>query len=112
MRQKDQSSKTETPSGGAGSAAETAGVAEPDRRRFEGLPSAAQRALKEAQVRREKQVGSSGQATEVGGRGGKDPARYGDWEIDGGQSIFETGFKAPLSVLSKGQPSDAEFGPG
>ena len=21
--------------------------------------------------------------TEIGGRGGKDPARYGDWEIDG-----------------------------
>jgi len=48
------------------------------------LPAAAQRALAEAEARRaaldERQ---SGTTPEIGGRGGKDPARYGDWEVDG-----------------------------
>jgi hypothetical protein len=49
---------------------------------FDQLPPAAQRALKEAEARRaaEKQAD---QPREIGGRGGKDPARFGDWEIKG-----------------------------
>jgi len=46
------------------------------------LPPAALRALAEAEARRgtcEKQQPPK----ELGGRGGKDPARYGDWEING-----------------------------
>ncbi len=53
-----------------------------DKRTFEDLPPAAQRALKEAEARRaaEKEAQAP---REIGGRGGKDPARYGDWEIKG-----------------------------
>lgn len=48
------------------------------------LPAAAQRALAEAEARR-KARDAIQQPTEkeLGGRGGADPARYGDWEIDG-----------------------------
>lgn len=53
------------------------------RRRFEDLPPAAQRALTEAEERRKAQDGKAAPAKEIGGRGGKDPSRYGDWEIDG-----------------------------
>ncbi|ERM01733.1 hypothetical protein Q644_20180 [Brucella intermedia 229E] len=54
-----------------------------DKRPFDDLPPAAQRALKEAEARRA--VEKEAQAPrEIGGRGGKDPpARYGDWEIKG-----------------------------
>ncbi|MFC4623749.1 DUF1674 domain-containing protein [Daeguia caeni] len=57
-------------------------AAETPARRFEDLPPAAQRALKEAEARRaaEKLVEAP---REIGGRGGKDPARFGDWEIKG-----------------------------
>lgn len=52
------------------------------RKKFEDLPPAAQRALLEAEARREAE--KTTEATkEIGGRGGKDPARYGDWEIKG-----------------------------
>lgn len=46
------------------------------------LPPAAQRALKEAEERR-KNARENAAQKEVGGRGGKDPSRYGDWEIKG-----------------------------
>ena len=51
-------------------------------RRFEDLPPAAQRALKEAEARR---VAAKGEAPprEINGRGGKEPVRYGDWEVKG-----------------------------
>ncbi|RKF07499.1 DUF1674 domain-containing protein [Oceaniradius stylonematis] len=53
-------------------------------RRFEDLPPAAQRALKEAEARRAEVDRFEAQAeAERGGRGGKDPARYGDWEVKG-----------------------------
>ena len=57
--------------------------AKDDRRRFEDLPPVAQRALKEAEQRRIAKEQHPAPKREVGGRGGKDPARYGDWEIDG-----------------------------
>lgn len=46
------------------------------------LPAAAQRALKEAEERRKK-AQQTKTPKEIGGRGGNDPSRYGDWEIKG-----------------------------
>lgn len=50
------------------------------------LPLPAQRALKEAQARRAK--GTPTPPAEFNGRGGLDPARYGDWEVKGLASDF------------------------
>lgn len=48
------------------------------------LPPAAQRALAEAEERRRKaKAKAETQPTELGGRDGPDPARYGDWEKKG-----------------------------
>jgi hypothetical protein len=54
------------------------------KKRFEDLPPAAQRALKEAEERRKK-IDDKDAATqdEVDGRGGLEPTRYDDWEIKG-----------------------------
>ncbi len=46
------------------------------------LSPAAKRALAEAEERRQK-AAKAEPPKEIGGRGGKDPARYGDWEIKG-----------------------------
>jgi hypothetical protein len=46
------------------------------------LSPAALRALEEAEARR-KAAQSQNLPPEVGGRGGADPARFGDWEING-----------------------------
>lgn len=53
-------------------------------RRFEDLPPAAQRALKEAEARR-KEIDARQKAfpREIDGRGGLEPTRYEDWEIKG-----------------------------
>lgn len=67
MMEKENSTETELPT-----------------RKFEDLPPAAQRALIEAKERREKlDAAQTKAAKELGGRGGKDPARYGDWEVKG-----------------------------
>lgn len=51
------------------------------------LTPAAQRALAEAAARRQTERDTAAAARpEIGGRGGADPARYGDWEI-GGRAI-------------------------
>ncbi|GAA4528185.1 DUF1674 domain-containing protein [Chelativorans composti] len=48
------------------------------------LSPAAQRALQEAEERRRKMQENQTQAPkEIGGRDGPDPARYGDWEVNG-----------------------------
>ncbi|HQZ13638.1 MAG TPA: DUF1674 domain-containing protein [Devosia sp.] len=47
------------------------------------LSAAAQRALAEAEARRSEAEKAAAAPTEKGGRGGLDPARYGDWEIKG-----------------------------
>lgn len=48
------------------------------------LTPAAQRALAEAEARREALAAAERKARpEKGGRGGLDPVRYGDWEIKG-----------------------------
>ena len=53
-------------------------------RNFEDLPAPAQRALKEAEERRAKaEANQKHSPKEIGGRGGEDPARYGDWEVKG-----------------------------
>jgi hypothetical protein len=46
------------------------------------LSPAAQRALAEAEERRMRQA-QADMPAEVGGRGGVDPARFGDWEVNG-----------------------------
>lgn len=46
------------------------------------LSAAAKRALAEAEARRKAEKTESA-APEIGGRGGADPARFGDWEING-----------------------------
>ncbi|MGK9053514.1 DUF1674 domain-containing protein [Neorhizobium petrolearium] len=46
------------------------------------LSPAAQRALKEAEERRQA-AAKVEMPEEFGGRGGADPARFGDWEING-----------------------------
>jgi hypothetical protein len=46
------------------------------------LPPAALRALQEAEERRKAAAPVPAEA-EIGGRGGADPARFGDWEING-----------------------------
>ncbi|KQB96673.1 dihydrodipicolinate reductase [Loktanella sp. 1ANDIMAR09] len=46
------------------------------------LPPAAQRALAEAEERRKK-AGAQELPTELGGRDGPEPVRYGDWEKKG-----------------------------
>lgn len=53
------------------------------------LSDAARRALDEAATRRrEIDAKVAAQPKEKGGRGGLDPARYGDWEIKGLTSDF------------------------
>lgn len=48
------------------------------------LPEAAKRALAEAEERRKiANAQREEEAKEYGGRGGADPSRFGDWEIDG-----------------------------
>jgi hypothetical protein len=46
------------------------------------IPEAAQRALAEAEERR-RHAAAAPAAPELSGRGGLDPARYGDWEVKG-----------------------------
>ncbi len=45
-------------------------------------PSIAAKALAEAKARRTKEEKPIA-PKELGGRGGQDPARYGDWEVNG-----------------------------
>lgn len=51
-------------------------------RRAEDLPPAARRALAEAQARRAAAVAEAA-PREIAGRGGPEPVRYGDWEVNG-----------------------------
>ena len=48
------------------------------------LTPAAERALAEAEVRRQAYLAEeAARPKEIGGRGGKEPVRYGDWEVKG-----------------------------
>ncbi|HTJ01423.1 MAG TPA: DUF1674 domain-containing protein [Methylovirgula sp.] len=51
------------------------------------LSPAAERALAEAEARRQAQKKAE-RAREIGGRNGPDPVRYGDWEKNGIASDF------------------------
>ena len=55
---------------------------EGEEKRAKPLSAAAKRALAEAEERRQAEQGAE-PAKEIGGRGGPDPARFGDWEIKG-----------------------------
>ncbi len=67
-------------------AAGTAAEPEPSKRP---LSPAAERALAEAAARRaERERHEEAQPKEIAGRGGLDPTRYGDWEINGLASDF------------------------
>jgi hypothetical protein len=55
---------------------------EPETRDISHLPPAAQRALAEAEARR-KAAKDVALPTELGGRDGPEPVRYGDWEKKG-----------------------------
>ena len=53
------------------------------------LSPAARRALAEAEARRAEALRrEAALPKEIGGRGGNDPARYGDWEVKGMASDF------------------------
>lgn len=53
------------------------------------LSPAAKRALAEAEARRESyKRAEAALPKEIGGRGGNDPNRYGDWEVKGLTSDF------------------------
>ncbi|ESY67157.1 MAG: DUF1674 domain-containing protein [Mesorhizobium sp.] len=53
------------------------------------LTPAARRALAEAEARRaEYREKEAALPKEIGGRGGKEPGRYGDWEVKGLTSDF------------------------
>jgi hypothetical protein len=53
------------------------------------LTPAAERALAEAEARRaEYRRREAEMPKEIGGRGGKEPGRYGDWEVKGLASDF------------------------
>jgi hypothetical protein len=58
----------------------------PDDRRP--LTPAAERALAEAAARRAHETGRAAAPKELSGRGGLEPTRYGDWEINGLISDF------------------------
>ena len=52
------------------------------------LSPAAERALAEAEQRRREAAEAVASPRELHGRGGKEPVRYGDWEITGLASDF------------------------
>ena len=53
------------------------------------LTPAARRAIAEAEERRQAyRENEAAQPREIGGRGGKEPVRYGDWEVKGLASDF------------------------
>lgn len=53
------------------------------------MPSAASRALAEAEARRAAyRAKEAALPKEIGGRGGNEPGRYGDWEVKGLTSDF------------------------
>jgi len=52
------------------------------------LSPAAARALAEAEARRAERDRAAKSRPEIAGRGGLDPVRYGDWEVNGVASDF------------------------
>jgi hypothetical protein len=52
------------------------------------IRAAAERAGREAQARRAAEIAPAARQTEIGGPGGPEPTRYGDWERKGLISDF------------------------
>jgi hypothetical protein len=69
-----------------GDAPDSSAGSEPEKSAARNLPPAARRALAEAEARRAEPKAQA--PSEVHGRGGLDPARYGDWEVKGLASDF------------------------
>jgi hypothetical protein len=64
-------------------------AAEPEAPARMPLAPAARRALAEAEARRQAyRENEAARPKELGGRGGKEPVRYGDWEVKGLASDF------------------------
>lgn len=82
----------ETKTIAGGTEAARGGESAPARPRFEDLPPAAQRALREAEERRKAADAAAAAAgprpKELQGRDGPEPVRYGDWELKGIASDF------------------------
>jgi hypothetical protein len=74
-------SKDQAENGGDAAPA-TANAGSTTRETLRPIPDAAQRALAEAEERRRRAAATPAKL-EVNGRGGLDPARYGDWEVKG-----------------------------
>ena len=68
--------------------ADSSGDVRGDNKSGRGLTPAAQRALAEAQARQAAAERDAEAEVELHGRGGLDPARYGDWEVKGIASDF------------------------
>lgn len=62
---------------------DAASTVDEEEERRKTLPPAALRALAEAEERRKAAAKQAPAEPETGGRGGLDPARFGDWEIKG-----------------------------
>jgi hypothetical protein len=63
--------------------------ANPEASKRKPLSPAARRALAEAEARRQAyRETEAARPKELGGRGGKEPVRYGDWEVKGLASDF------------------------
>lgn len=66
-----------------------AAEANPEASKRKPLSPASQRALAEAEARRQAyRETEAARPKELGGRGGKEPVRYGDWEVKGLASDF------------------------
>ena len=78
-------STAESKAASGAQAAEGAGEPQEARRP---LTPEAQRALAEAEARRQQRAAEAARPKELGGRGGPDPVRYGDWENGGIASDF------------------------
>ena len=78
-----------TDAGVTGAGVTGAGVSPENPSSQKELTPEAQRALVEAETRRQAQTAAgSAQPGEIGGRKGPDPVRFGDWEVGGIASDF------------------------
>lgn len=82
--QKPEGTAAQTPDPASDAGAASTAASPPPEAEMRPLSPAARRALAEAEARRKaRDAEEAATETELGGRGGADPARYGDWEING-----------------------------
>ena len=66
------------------------------------LTPAAERALAEAEARRQAYLAEeAARPKELGGRGGKEPVRYGDWEVKGSPPTSERPSEARPNICAR-----------